>query len=309
MRDGSIRPRKRRRYKPSVVRSYERALGLLPEQRERAPERLLERLGDDRLADLDRRDVQAYANRLLANGWGAATVHNQLDPLRVIVRRARDRDELATDPTERLDLPDREGTRDRIPDPDEAARLIDRLPEVDRALWATAFYAGLRRGELRALRWRDVDLAAGVIRVRRGWDDVEGEQDVKSAKSRRDVPIVGALRQLLRDHQMASGRRASDLVFGLTEAAPFVPSSVRKRALDAWDGLETYSLHEARHCFASIMSAAGVPIKDVSEWMGHASIAITADRYGHLFRDAHERAVEKVDSFLGAASQRRLREV
>ena len=57
------------------------------------------------------------------------------------------------------------------------------LPE--RALWATALFAGLRRGELAALRWEDVDLAAGVIHVRRSWDPVEGEIDTKSRQRRR----------------------------------------------------------------------------------------------------------------------------
>jgi integrase len=58
--------------------------------------------------------------------------------------------------------------RDRIADPVEAAALIAAVPAgQDRALWATAFYAGLRRGELQALRWQDVDLAAGFIHVER----------------------------------------------------------------------------------------------------------------------------------------------
>jgi integrase len=61
----------------------------------------------------------------------------------------------------------REGRRDRYASPEEAAVLIATVPERDRPLWATAMYAGLRRGELRALRWQDVDLASGVIRVRR----------------------------------------------------------------------------------------------------------------------------------------------
>ena len=65
--------------------------------------------------------------------------------------------------------------------------LIAALPEEDRALWATAFYANARRGELRALRPSDIDLEGRVIRLERGWDDEEGEQDGKSAAARRTV--------------------------------------------------------------------------------------------------------------------------
>jgi integrase len=57
------------------------------------------------------------------------------------------------------------GGRDRIASPEEASKLLAVLPNDDRALWATAMYAGLRRGELQALAWEHVDLAVGVIRV------------------------------------------------------------------------------------------------------------------------------------------------
>jgi integrase len=74
-------------------------------------------------------------------------------PLRVIYRRALARGEVAVNPCTGLELPAVRGRRDRIASPAEAAALIEALPESDRALWATALYAGLRRGELLALRW------------------------------------------------------------------------------------------------------------------------------------------------------------
>jgi integrase len=72
--------------------------------------------------------------------------------------------------------------------------LIGALPERDRALWASALYAGLRRGELQALRWSDVDLAEGVIRVERGWDERVGPVAPKSRAGRRRVPLCKPLR-------------------------------------------------------------------------------------------------------------------
>src|SRR4051794_39532382 len=74
-----------------------------------------------------------------------------------------------------------------------AEALLSSLDGEDRALFATAIYAGLRRGELTALRWADVDLAAGVIRVRRGWDQIEGEIAPKSREGRRNVPVPAPL--------------------------------------------------------------------------------------------------------------------
>jgi integrase len=114
--------------------------------------------------------------------------------------------------------------------------LIAALPVGERALWATAFYAGLRRGELRALRWSDVDLEAGVIHVCRGWDDDPevGEIEVKSDAGRRRVPLVGVLRALMVEHRDATGRGGEDLVFGRTAALPFISTRTRRRALRAW---------------------------------------------------------------------------
>ena len=73
-------------------------------------------------------------------------------PLRAIFRRAVSRGEVAVNPTTGLELPAVRGRRDRIASPEEAAALLAALPEEERPLWATALYAGLRRGELMALR-------------------------------------------------------------------------------------------------------------------------------------------------------------
>jgi integrase len=127
----------------------------------------------------------------------------------------------------------------------------------------------------------DVDLREGVIRVARSWADEEGEQaDGKTDAATRSVPIVGALMPELRGHQMRSGRRGSDLVFGATAERAFEPSTVRRRALAAWEEakLEPITLHEGRHTMASLMIAAGVDPTAICEWLGHATIAITYDR-------------------------------
>ena len=106
------------------------------------------------------------------------------------------------DPCGGLELPAVRGGRDRIASPDEAAALIAHVPHQDRALWATAMYAGLRLGELQALRVESIDLAAGVIRVECGWDEKEGKIAVKSAAANRKVPIPGVLRDLLVEHRI-----------------------------------------------------------------------------------------------------------
>ncbi|MEA2199443.1 MAG: hypothetical protein QOI89_39 [Solirubrobacteraceae bacterium] len=309
-RDGSIPTSARGRYKPGTIRGYAEALRL----------RLLPALGHIRLAELRRTDVQSLADEMTAEGLSASTVQNSINPLRVICRRALRRDLLAVDPTDGLELRRPDGKRDRIASPDEAAALLAALDDDDRALWATALFAGLRRGELRALRWSDVDLAARVIRVQRGWDPIEGEQSAKSAAANRRVPILDVLAPRLAEHKLRTSGDGDGLVFGRTATESFVPSTLRRGALKAWgwqevrnrepvgprlvltksreDALEPIGLHEARHTCASLMIAAGVNAKALSVIMGHSTIAMTFDTYGHLMPGGLDEAAAQANAYL-----------
>lgn len=148
-------------------------------------------------------------------------------PLRVIYRRAVHRGEVAVNPTTELELPAVRGRRERIVTPGEATRLLAALSDDDRPLWAAALYAGLRCGELQALRWEDVNLNAGVIRVERSWDPMAGPVAPKSAAGRRKVPIAAALRAELLEPRMRHGRR-DGLVFGRTADRPFQCTTSRR---------------------------------------------------------------------------------
>jgi integrase len=292
---GSIRNRSGDRYKPSAVRGYEQALRL----------RLVPELGGVRLGDLRRADVQALVDRLLRDGHEPATIRNTLLPLRAICRRAIARGEIAINPTTGLELPAVRGRRDRIASPREAEQLLDAL-QRDRALWATAFYAGLRLGELQALDWSAVDLEQAVIRVQAGWDPRAGLVAPKSAAGRRVVPIASVLLRHLRELRRAC---ASGFVFGRADGRTFAPSSVLLRAETAWAAakLESIGLHECRHTFASFMIAAGVNAKALSTYMGHASVTITFDRYGHLMPGNEAEAARLLDRYLSTQGKRSCR--
>lgn len=308
--DGSIPNRSGDRYSPASLRGYERCLRL----------RVLPELGAKRLTDVTRADVQELADRMTAAGYSASTVQNTLDPLRRMFDRALKRDLVAVDPTDGLELRRPKGRRERIASPQEAARLITALPDDLQALYATAMYAGLRRGELRALRWSDVDLNARVIRVQRGWDDEEGERDeTKSVAGRRTVPILDLLAEYLAVHGLRTDRTGDQLVFGRETDVAFEPSTVRRQALDAWEAhnsreiqqaqqeardpdpaalLQPIGLHEARHTFASMLIASGANAKVIQTVMGHATIQMTFDRYGHLMPGGLEEAAAAANAYL-----------
>jgi integrase len=287
---GVIRTRSGDQYKPSAIRGYEAALRL----------RLLLELGRVKLGEVVRTDLQDLVDQLVASGLHPSTIGVTLLPLRAIYKRAMARGEVAVNPTTGLEMPAVRGGRDRIAAPDECAALLEALSAADRPIWATAMYAGLRRGELMALRVEDVDLATGVIRVCRGWDTLEGVILPKSGKERR-VPIAAVLRDYLDEHLLALDW-TDGLVFGASAASPFSPSPLRERAATAWNSAGL-TLHECRHTFASLMIAAGVNAKALSTYMGHANISITLDRYGHLMPGNEDEAAGLLDAYLARASE------
>lgn len=292
-REGTIRNRSGDPYKPSVLRGYETSMRL----------RVLPELGGTRLSEISRVNVQDLADRLLGHGLDPSTIRNTLMPLRAIYRRALARGEVALNPVTGVELPSVRGRRDRIATPTEAAALIDALPEDDRAVWATAFYAGLRLGELWALRDQDVDLEAGVIRVERAWDRKDGLIEPKSRAGKRAVPIVAALRSHLAARKLRRGTEAG-FFFG-SRNRPFDRDALVARANKNWKqaGLQSILLHEARHTYASILIAAGVNAKALSTYLGHSSIQITLDRYGHLMPGNETEAVALVDAYLERATR------
>ena len=302
-RSGAVRDRSGHHYKPGTLREYGRALVL----------RVLPGFGGVRLSELTRAELQDFVERLLDRKLAPSTIRNTMNPLQAIYRHAVRRELVAVNPTREVDLPAARGRRERIATAAEAARLIAVVPDSDRPIWATAFYAGLRRGELQALRASDIDLGRSEIAVQRSWDQYEGPIAPKSKAGVRTVPILAVLRDHLDARVLGAG---SDLVFGCGPSEPFAPKPIADRAKRAWSGvnerereaaeregrnpelLRPLTFHECRHTFASLLIDAGVNPKAIQEFMGHATIEETFSRYGHLMPGAREQARELVDAYL-----------
>lgn len=293
-------------YRPSTLRDYSRDLR----------GRIYPAFGRRRLWEVRRSDILALMAEMQTAGLSPSAVRNVINPLRAVFRFANDHDVVTVDPTRGLAMPQRlQGRRDRFAEPEEVRALLGALPVRDRALWATACLAGLRRGELMALRWSDVDLKAHELHVRRAWDPtarVMGEP--KSAESRRTLPIASLLARYLAAHHRDRRRQPDALVFARwslagtckpgMEAAPFNDSTVVQRANAVWKaaGLTPIGLHECRHTFASTLIQAGVRMKTISALMGHGSIGITMDLYGHLGSTAKRDAMAVFDDHIESTS-------
>jgi integrase len=155
---------------------------------------------------------------------------------------------------------------------------------------------GMRRGEILGLRWGDVDLAAGRLSIRRALVSVGYKlsvSDVKTDQGRRSIDLDGPTVAILRswrarqlEERLAIGSRHEDhgLVFARPEGTPLHPdyfSQTFDRAV-ARSGLPVIRLHDLRHTHASLLLAAGVPVKVVSERLGHSTPSFTMSVYQHV---------------------------
>jgi integrase len=171
---------------------------------------------------------------------------------------------------------------------------------------------GLRRGEALGLQWRDFDEENRIISVRRQLKREGGSlitADTKTARSRRSVNIPRGLATLLleqRQRQEEERYVAEDLwsdtgfIFTTKNGTPIDPRNLNRdfATICQRAGLEHWHPHELRHSAASLMLASGVKLQVVSEVLGHASIRMTADVYGHILAPDREAAADAMDEVL-----------
>ncbi len=193
-----------------------------------------------------------------------------------------------------------------------AAVADDRL----RACWWLLLTRGMRRGELLGLRWEDIDLEAGRLRIVRARVVVDGEvveSAPKTSSSRRSVPLDPLLVAELRAHrkrQMEERLRAgeayegSGFVFTDELGLPIIPDTLSGRfdALITKAGTRRVRLHDGRHSAATLMLEDGTPVHTVSAILGHSKASITLDVYAHAADRGGELAGERLTARLRAAS-------
>ncbi len=244
--------------------------------------------GKKRLDKISARDVEAYKAAKLRQGLAPKTVNNQLAVLGRMLGIAR-RWELLDKVPEIVLLPLPPQEFDFL-DFGEAERLIAGARSRWRSMITLALRTGLRPGELRALRWEDVDLVTGRLVVRMAaWRNEIGTP--KSGRSR-EVPLSEQALLTLKKHRHLRG----DFVFCTEDGKMLTISSCKwpiwqasKRA-----GLRRVGWHVLRHSFASHLVVRGASIKAVQELLGHADIKMTM-RYAHLSPDARRDAVRLLD--------------
>jgi integrase len=235
--------------------------------------------GQRSLDEIDVDLVESFIAAKRQEGKAIKSIRNFLGLLHAIFALAMKRGWCTANPVAAVDKPRNPHNRDiRYLNGDELELLLlatpdDELGQLERALYLTAAMTGLRRGELLALRWQDVDWGAGVVRVRRTFS--RGQFGTpKSRRSSRAVPLAARVVTALQEHQRHSlFQEDVDLVFAHPQIGQVLdPSRVRKRfqAAARRAGLRPVRFHDLRHTFGTRMAAAGAPLRAIQEWMGHS---------------------------------------
>lgn len=194
---------------------------------------------------------------------------------------------------------------------------------IESDTWSAAFFldlaSGLRLGELLALRWKDVDLKEGIVKVRqslnrlKNFDTKDGGktqivfQEPKTAKGTRNIPIPESIVEKLKIHQAnqekekekhGTSYNKNNLVFCSSVGTHIEPRSfIRKlHRLVKKAGIEHTNVHSMRHTFASHSLELGIHPKIVQEMLGHANISMTLDTYSHVMPEMKKDAATKLNS-------------
>lgn len=272
------------------------------------------KLGARRLTSVRPADVQDLYTDLQAKGKSARLTHVLL---KGALKQAVAWQMLAKNPADYVTPPKRQtGSEMHALTQEEVERF---LVEAGKSRWAPFFHllvgTGLRPSEALALRWRDVDLAAGTLTVRRSvqWDKDKRKHvfnEPKTRSSRRTVPLPYGLTRILAEHmESVGGAKPDDLVFTTRNGKPgghrTIVQEAFKPALGRAGLDRSIRMYDLRHTHATLLLVAGVHPKVVSERLGHASVAITLDVYSHVLPGMQEQAAERLDDLLYGESRTR----
>lgn len=274
-------------------------------------------LGSTRLDKLTAQQVTTLLRERGESGLSPTTVNHIRAVLRDALNRAVKWKLIGRNPVVLTD-PVRQERRRIVPLTPETARAALAAAQGHRleALFSLALFLGLRQGEVLGLRWIDVDLEGGTLKVEQALQRVDGRLIVKApktAKSRRRLtlpPTLTAVMRVHRDRQAVERQIAGEewqetgLVFTTQRGTPIDPRNVLRwwQKLLADAGLPRHTFHATRHTAVSLLIEQGVPLKVIQEILGHAVLSTTADVYGHLYPQAFDEAAAAMERALGAES-------
>jgi integrase len=276
---------------------------------------LIPALGRIKLAQLRPMHVERFLTAQARKGLAPATIDKHYWTLHKALDRAVAWGKLVRNPADQVDKPGQQDSCVRSFDVVEQAQILGRAAGA----WMygpilVAMATGMRRGEIVALRWRDLDLGAGTIAVRGSVQEDTGGVSMGTGKTTASVRVVrvpASICSFLSEHRdkqrMLAGAvstyRDAGLVFAREDGSIKRPSVVTNQFGRICErlGIEDAHFHCLRHTFATEMLRAGVNVKVVSEMLGHASVSTTLRIYAHVLEDMQADAALRAGVIVAAA--------
>lgn len=266
------------------------------------------RIGLRALAKLSPLDIQGVYSAMLEIGLSPRTVRYVHAVLRSALKQAVRWRLLAANPADSVDLPKQQRKEMQAMTADQVRAFLGGLAgKREHPLFLLAVTTGLRPSEFLAIRWADVD--GPVLSVCRSLSRLGTFEDTKRAGSRRTVRLNSGLVVALREHKkrqaeerLAAGAAwsAGDLIFPDHTGRPMHWRTLENRykASLAIAGLSGFRLYDLRHTAATLALSAGVPVKVISEQLGHATASFTMDVYSHVLPEMQTEAAARVEALL-----------
>jgi integrase len=241
--------------------------------------------GDVPLSAVRPSQVKAWTVKLTDDGFAANYVYQLHKRLSQILGDAVHDGVLPRNPCSRRTSPPRGTQKPYVATTEQVWQLHDAMPENLRVAVLLGAFVGLRVGEVCGLKVADVNFMRGIVTPHRQW----GDRPLKTAGSEAPIPIPQELALML---SASVQRFGTDMMVTDSYGKPCGPWTLKRAIGEARgkvDGLpDTFSYHDLRHYFASMLIASGADVKTIQARLRHASAMTTLDTYGHLFKDADE---------------------
>jgi integrase len=259
---------------------------------------LLPRFGDKAVSEITRQEIQVYVAHLTQEGYAPKSIDHIHDVLSAVLRTAVKWGHLQDNPARGVDLPKLRTVRPKwVLTREQAAALLEALPPLSRAMAGLAILSGLRRGELFALRWQDIEQEARVLTVREAvYDGTFGTP--KTEAGLRQIPLSEAALTFIGVWKQRAGcTEPGALVFSTRTGNAISPNNVLRREI--FPACEALGLPHAtwltfRRTYSSWSHDKGVPGKVVAQLMGHANVDTTLNVYTQVLDGALRAAVDRV---------------
>ena len=259
---------------------------------------LLPQFGDRAVSDVTRQEIQAYVAHLTQAGYAPKSIDHIHDVLSAVLRTAVKWGHLQENPARGVDLPTLRCVRPKWAlTTAQAAALVTALPPLARTLVGLAILSGLRRGELFALRWKDIDERARSLTVREAIYDGTFSTPKTEAGSRQ-IPLSENAHQVMVEWKAQAKKIDPEaLVFATQLGTPISPNNVLRRSI--FPACRQLGLPQAtwltfRRTYSSWSHDKGVPGKVVAQLMGHANVDTTLNVYTQVLDGSVRDAVEKI---------------